>query len=339
MAQPLGAHTAKAYSRFRLWAAVSALAVVLVIVAGGIVRSTGSGMGCPEWPKCFGGWVPPTEVSQLPPDYRQRFDLYGHGVDEFNVYKTWTEYLNRLLGALTGLILLGTMVYGWLRRLDKPQDSRLSLWAFTAATFGIAVQGWLGAKVVSANLAGYMVTLHMALALIILFLLLAAVWPRIQAPNTPLPPYLKTLALFGLILTFVQVALGTQVREAVDGYLETDTPVSREAVIDLVGIIFLVHRSYSLTILALNAYIGFQLQRAGLLTSLQGRWHLLGWGILLLTIPTGMVLAYLGLPHWAQPIHLTGGSLLAAQQFMQYRAFRAALHEPTLTEKLPLQPA
>jgi cytochrome c oxidase assembly protein subunit 15 len=170
-------------------------------------------------------------------------------------------------------------------------------------------------------------------------LLLVAVWPRIDAPKTPLPPYLKTLALLGLILTFVQVALGTQVREAVDSYLETDTPVAREAVIDLVGVLFLVHRSYSLTILALNAYIGLQLRRAGLLGSIQGRWHLAGWGILLLTIPTGMVLAYLGLPHWAQPLHLTAGSLLAAQQFMQYRAFRAIPEAQSTSEKLPLLPA
>ena len=42
------------------------------------MRSTGSGMGCPDWPKCFGSWVPPTSVQELPTDYKEVFSEYRH---------------------------------------------------------------------------------------------------------------------------------------------------------------------------------------------------------------------------------------------------------------------
>ena len=95
---------------FRKVAIGTVITVYLLILAGGIVRSTGSGMGCPDWPKCFGSWVPPTNVSQLPADYQAIYGSKLKGEVVFNVYKTWTEYINRLLGVLTGFLILGTLL-------------------------------------------------------------------------------------------------------------------------------------------------------------------------------------------------------------------------------------
>ena len=78
--------------------------VFLVILAGGVVRMTQSGMGCPDWPTCFGMWIPPTDVSQLPSDFESY--LSKQDIDHsFNVYHTWIEYINRLLGAILGVFI------------------------------------------------------------------------------------------------------------------------------------------------------------------------------------------------------------------------------------------
>ena len=118
---------------------VSLALLYLLILAGGVVRCTGSGMGCPDWPKCFGVYIPPTSVDQLPESYKEDFvkgrveknkrlskilaaigfidtakkitsDPQINEAEEFNVFKTWTEYINRLIGAIVGFSLLFILI-------------------------------------------------------------------------------------------------------------------------------------------------------------------------------------------------------------------------------------
>ena len=84
------------------WVLATFILTFLEIIAGGVVRTTQSGMGCPDWPKCFGLWVPPTNASELPANFESF--LKAQDIDHtFNAYHTWIEYINRLLGVLLGV--------------------------------------------------------------------------------------------------------------------------------------------------------------------------------------------------------------------------------------------
>jgi len=145
--------------RFRRLGILTVTAVYCLILIAGAVRATGSGMGCPDWPTCFGQWIPPVNVSQLPENYQQIYAERGYAETEFNVTKTWIEYTNRLVGVLIGILIFLTMVVS------------LSVAAFLAVVF----QGWLGSRVVASNLHPGMITLHMLLAQAIVAMLICAV--------------------------------------------------------------------------------------------------------------------------------------------------------------------
>ena len=80
--------------------------VYLVILAGGTVRATGAGLGCPDWPLCFGQLIPPMSVSDLPENWKIHLNENSNAISEFNPIHTWTEYVNRLLGATLGILTI-----------------------------------------------------------------------------------------------------------------------------------------------------------------------------------------------------------------------------------------
>lgn len=312
-----------ALARYRQMAAITLVAVYFLILVGATVRASGAGMGCPDWPTCFGSWVPPTSEAQLPANYQEVYADLGYSDTRFNVVKTWTEYLNRLVGVSIGIMIFITAILSWYTRPTNAAIFKASVAAFLMVGF----QGWLGAKVVSSNLQPGMITLHMLMALAIVATLLFALAQArrglmaAQPVHSIDPRFEKWLGVV-LVMTILQVAMGTQVREMTDFLREAQGEELRSSWIEAMPWFFYVHRSFSAIVLFSNLWL------ARLLINSLGWQHTLTRLTLAMILVIGMsvlsgaTLGHLGMPALIQPTHLLSASLLFGLQFLIWMSYR-----------------
>lgn len=307
----------KAYQKATM---VALVAVYMVILAGAVVRTTGSGMGCPDWPRCFGQWVPPTDVSQLPADYKERYKPVGHEIADFNAAKTWTEYVNRLVGVLAGFAVAWMTLMAFRLRKETLQPVLLS----AAILVLMGFQAWLGKKVVDTNLKENMITIHMVAAIVIMFMLLMALRVRIAKTQVALPSSLHRIQMVLILLGLVQLVLGSQVREQIDALAVQTGEAGRTGWIERLDVLFYIHRSLSLLLLGIMLWMLFQLHKLRRVLLSVYKLYLVSFGLLCLMLASGIALAYMGMPAWAQPIHLLCSTLLLSSFFIAYLQLRPA---------------
>lgn len=330
-------HEPRVVRRFRFMGVLTVITVYTLILVGGVVRATGSGMGCPDWPTCFGSWIPPTSESQLPENYQQIYADRGYLETEFNVRKTWTEYMNRLLGVATGILIFLTLIFSvsyW--RRDR------GVFYFSLASFLlVAFQGWLGSLVVASNLMPGMITAHMIVAQIIVGMLVYAI-TRSQKTIfynedvAGLPPVLPTVLKVAMGMTLLQMAMGTQVREAVDIIAHHYNYGSRNLWVESLPLIFLVHRSFSSIILFTNLWLVWQLWRHCRGSRVLRRVGIGMAGLVLTTILLGVAMDRMNMPAFAQPLHMWLASLIFGAQFFVFMVIRYASQDtPANVEKRP----
>lgn len=329
--------------RFQVVNLISILVLFVLILAGGVVRSTGSGMGCPDWPKCFDQFVPPTNISQLPSDYKERFverrfqknqkfaktlDFFGYGdlaarirhdqsiliPEDFNAAKTWTEYVNRLLGAITGFLLIFTAVLSFVYRKIK---SRIFYWSLFNILL-VAFQGWLGSIVVSTNLVAWIVTIHMLLALAVLAI---SIYTYHQAKSLYAISELKSklfiriTALVAFITSIVQITIGTEVREEIDAISDKLHGEFREDWVGSVGDLFHDHRELAIWIFVINVVLYGMIRKNFTRQSLQQQIMSFSFLMVIIQIFTGYALSNWSLPPFAQAAHILFSSLIFGAQF------------------------
>jgi heme a synthase len=287
---------------FQLWALITTAATYGLIGIGGLVRAAGAGLGCPDWPKCFGSWSPPTNVSELP----SRFDP-----SMFNVWKTWLEYLNRVVGVLIGFLIIITLVLAIKNYRSVPRV----LWPTVSAFVLVLFEGWLGGQVVLSELKPLILSLHLAFALLIVSLLLYATVCAFFDGGRPLPQlptWRKNLgaASFVLgVLTLGEIALGAAVRGHVQFVSKIVPPVPRHHWLENAGMVFGFHRTYaSVLVLCLAVMIYFAFVHAKQKQLRTALWW--ATGLVVAQPITGLLMSRYDLPAALQVLHLWLGSLL-----------------------------
>ena len=324
--------------QFKRLIVTSLILIYLVIAAGAVVRMTGSGMGCPDWPKCFGYLIPPTERNQLEwkanhkynegeviivneslrvasTDFTssaryqtENWEAYTkHDYAVFNPTHTWIEFINRLLGALAGLATLLLFVSSLWRIKSDVISTVLSF----LIVLGMGFQGWLGKTVVDSNLLPFKITIHMAMALILVLILIILLAREKQLKKTSeKSTTIQRVLIFGLFLTLIQIAMGTQVRQFVDEQMHSFNLEEASAWLTDAPLLFYFHRSFSLLVLLVHGYLGYLLFQKKILPNV----FTVILFLLAAEILTGIWMYYFDFPFSSQPLHLVLASLLFGAQ-------------------------
>jgi cytochrome c oxidase assembly protein subunit 15 len=184
----------------------------------------------------------------------------------------------------------------------------------------VSFQGWLGATVVASNLKPFIITLHMLLALFIVALLIYVLARSQKTLITPidaagLPKQFSKVLNAVLAMTFLQVMMGTQVREAVDFIANEHGYIGRQFWREDFPVIFYVHRSFSALILFTNGCLVWQLYRHIDKSSPIVKAGMLLMGLIVTAILAGISMDRLGVPPAAQPVHLLMANLIFGTQF------------------------
>ncbi len=229
---------------FRRLAVVTALFAYLQIALGGLVRVSGSGLGCPDWPLCHGRPYPPADVHSI------------------------IEYSHRLVGSVTGVLIIATVVLAWVVwRTRRP----IVAWLATASLIGVVGEGALGGVVVANDLSSWLVLLHLGLAMMILgFLVATAVMARPASAGVGAPTF-KRLAAIAVGATYVLLLTGsTVVASGADSSCKTWPLCGSGFSLDFAGAsaFTMLHRGSVLVIGALLVYVLVAaLRRPGLRTA------------------------------------------------------------------------
>ena len=283
------------FQRLALW---TTAVTYLLILVGGLVRASGAGLGCPDWPRCFGGWIPPASAAELPP---------GFDPSQFNATLMWTEYLNRLLGVTMGFFVVAATVSAWRHHRHEPKV----LWPTVASLLLTGFEGWLGGRVVAAELAPWIVTAHLIVALVIVSLLLYATFHAFAGSGavavSPARRLLGRATYAAMALMLVQAGLGTFVRERVDEGLAR---ASRTEALAGVGAVDIAHRDGAVLMLGVVVLLWFRTWLAHRHEPALMRAATVMLALTVAQIAVGLTLVYAGLPQAAQVAHLTIASLL-----------------------------
>jgi len=342
-------------SNFHKIAKITLISVYLIFLAGAVVRMTGSGMGCPDWPKCFGYLIPPTSEEQITWQPNKEFKkgmiivkdevlfvaqnniktesnfninnwkkYTKHDYAKFNKYHTWTEYINRLASVISGFVFI-FLVLGSLKFWKERKS--ITLLSFFAL-FLMGFEAWLGKTVVDTNLKPTVITIHMVVGLVIVAILLYIVFEvserRKQFTYNSL---FSKLLIISVIFSLIQIAMGTQVRQFIDEQVKQFGFEHKQYSLLDPNFKFYFHRSFTIAIVLVNFGLFYLNQMKNL------GYKLVNWIVFLIFLETitGILMYYAEFPIGTQATHLLAGAILFGLQFYLWMQSRKV--KPTLIQK------
>ncbi len=323
---------------FPLLVKITLVAIYLIFLAGAIVRMTGSGMGCPDWPKCFGYLIPPTSEDQIIWKPNKTYNegtiivknkaLYvakqklttastfqlnnwtkytKHNYAKFNTYHTWIEYINRLASVLAGIPFLLLFITSFSFWKTHRTITVLAIAAFCLLLF----EAWLGKTVVDSNLKPTVITLHMVAGLLIVALLLQLLFIVSKSQVHKHHQLFNKLLMLSVVFSLVQIAMGTQVRQFIDEQVKLFGFENKQYSLMNPSFKFYFHRSFTIAIVLLNFGLFYLNQTKQL------GYHLINWILFLIFLEsiTGILMYYAEFPLGTQAIHLLSGSVMFGLQY------------------------
>lgn len=290
-------------NRFTRFSFAATAATYILIFVGGLVRVSGAGLGCPDWPKCFGRWIPPTDISQIPANIDP---------SQFNFALAWIEYINRLIGMTVGLLIGATAIWAL---IAYRKHLRVVISSGLAGIL-VAYQGWQGSHIIESQLDSTIVSIHMGLAFIIAMLMMyttqQAYYIHRQASGE-ISGETKKLRLLvaGLaIVSMVQVISGAMLREALEWAALAFPLLSDAEVLTKIGSVQYVHTVIGIAVVLLTWKIGSMiLNSIPTRTSAVGQATIAAMVTASLQLVVGPVTIMFGAPQLMQLIHLVLSAL------------------------------
>ncbi len=300
----------KKLKAFKKWSVTALVSTYLLIFIGGLVRVSGAGLGCPDWPKCFGRWIPPTNINQLPPDMDPSL---------FNFTLAWIEYVNRLMGMFVGIAIAITAILA-IRYMRK---HKTILFTSVAAALLVAYQGWQGSQVVASALEPFIITIHLFIALVIVSLLIYVVQQTAylqierKAPVNGKNP--KTIVSGLYLLVLLQIVFGTQMRSQLERLRETAPMLSEGQWLEKLGPLGDVHIYLGVLVTLAFVYVFWRYGKNALLAdALQKKLTILSLLFFTAQLLVGFALYEIGLPPFLQVLHLWLASLVMGTLLVLY---------------------
>jgi protoheme IX farnesyltransferase len=278
-------------TRFQKLAAATVVTTVLLVTIGVVVRATGSGMGCPDWPLCHNQIIPPLDD-----------------------YQAWLEWIHRTVAALIGFEILGLAFLAW----RDHRDNRTITWLSLVAVLLVGFQAWLGRETVRLNNSGESVTAHLASAMALLgllvFILVRSYYPA-RIGGRGASQRFTLLAVFTAASVYALLLFGSNVTATSQWYVFPDWPLMNGSLLPPLtdaNTAHVLHRWVAIVvglIVWATALVAWRTQRSRPVLV-----RLAAWTAILFTVQAivGGLQVLTGLAEWTQTLHLALGAVIWA---------------------------